>query len=437
MDRSQAGLLLHRSIKSNDFATFNNLLHTTGLNVDWQNEAGNTLLLTCLIWRRFDFVQPLLAMGANIMTINKRNITPLSYAIFYKLPTVQLLLEKSADKQYLYDRTLNNTKYFVDELKECLYDFKFYVINEEVGMPEAVVCIMTGNPLYIQNLAVRELNIYLDLLERDDSIEKCDLARIYTMLIRRTVDLNTAVAFRIMWSKFDQNDLFSFAHDLLFTYLRCCKFSNQEYVECLRLILAHPNSLFLKSYYFDVFETNFCRELFYQFAVRNVDKHHRMLIILASVQLQEVTIRDVRSAYAYFGFNEEVFLLLKYLDSDSFHSIFKFITLLESDSKLSVDNLANLNLIVRLNYRKLIYSIPQLMFHGNEIIGEKKKLLNAVPSLFELSRFSFQKSLVKSYNIKDLKGFSKVVENLPLPQVLKIDICQEPPINYVSEECVV
>ncbi|KAF2891672.1 hypothetical protein ILUMI_14501, partial [Ignelater luminosus] len=282
MDRSQAGLLLHKSIKRYDFATFNNLLYTTELDVDWQNEAGDTPLLTCLRWRLYGFIKPLLSMGANIMKTNKRKESPLQYAISYKLSIVQWLLEESVDKQYMYDTTLTDTLHSFVKLEEYLYDVDVYVINEEVGMPEAVVCIMTENPLHIYDIVVRELNIYLNQLERDDSIEKCDLARIYEMLIRRTINLNTAVAFRIMWSKFHQNDLFSLAHDLLFTYLRCCGFSNQEYVECLRLILAHPNSSYFTSYRFDVSSTNFYDLLFYQFAVRNLDKHHRMLIILES-----------------------------------------------------------------------------------------------------------------------------------------------------------
>ncbi|KAF2895304.1 hypothetical protein ILUMI_10870 [Ignelater luminosus] len=161
-----------------------------------------------------------------------------------------------------------------------------------------------------------------------------------------------------------------------------------------------------------------------------------MLVILRSVKLFKVKFEDVRKAYVYFGFNEEVVVLLRYFHPTNplgnyYFPILNFVMGLEYNPKLSIDNIGNLDLVTKLGYRKLINSLPEWMLANNETIKLKKQILNKVPSLFEMSRYVFQKSLQKFHNIKDCNQFVKVAESLSrLPSVLKNNICQELPIYF-------
>ncbi|KAF2886136.1 hypothetical protein ILUMI_20037 [Ignelater luminosus] len=168
-----------------------------------------------------------------------------------------------------------------------------------------------------------------------------------------------------------------------------------------------------------------------------------MHIILQSLQVQNAIVADAKCAYRYYGFNEEVVVLLQHLepselDSDNSLSVLDFLMHLESDHKVSINNLGNLDLIARSSYRKLINSLPQRVVCNNESLKAKIQLLNAFPTLFDLSRHAFRMHLVKFYSVKYLGEFFQLVENLPLPKVLKISICKEPPMySDVNTKCLV
>ncbi|KAF2893474.1 hypothetical protein ILUMI_12699 [Ignelater luminosus] len=299
MNSVQHGLLLHKSIIHNDFPKLNDLLETSKLGINEQNQEGDTPLLSCLKWERFDFIEPLLSSGASVVVANNKGITPLSFTVAHNLPSLtHLLLERSTDTRFMYDTTINANIHEAFKNNSC--EFNIFALKKESGTE-----------------------------------------------------------------------------------------------------------------------------------------------IVVSVQVQKVIMGDVMYAYEYYGFNQEVVVLLQHLEPSELgahnsFSILDFLIRLEGDPKLSIDNLENLDLIARSSYRKLINSLPRREIRDARSFRSKKQLLNAVPTLFELSRDAIRMNLAKFYNVESLSEFSKLVENLPLPKVLKTSISKEPPLYYyVNTECLV
>ncbi|KAF2889595.1 hypothetical protein ILUMI_16578 [Ignelater luminosus] len=104
--------------------------------------------------------------------------------------------------------------------------------------------------------------------------------------------------------------------------------------------------------------------------------------------------------------------------------------LIENDQKLSVSNLNNLNFISKVSYRKLINMVPGEVVETNETLRLKSEWLNKVPTLLELSKHASQKYVQQFYDIHSLYQFRQAVENLCLPNVLKCDLCHDPPLMY-------
>ncbi|KAF2890272.1 hypothetical protein ILUMI_15901 [Ignelater luminosus] len=86
------------------------------------------------------------------------------------------------------------------------------------------------------------------------------------------------------------------------------------------------------------------------------------------------------------------------LDTEYSDDVSEFILKLENDPKLNIENLDNIELIPKLSYRKLINSAPEKLLDLNPVIKRKKEILNRVPTLFDLSKYRFQKSLQTFYN---------------------------------------
>ncbi|KAF2896161.1 hypothetical protein ILUMI_10014 [Ignelater luminosus] len=299
MDSAQHGLLLYKSIIYNKLSKLNDLLETSKLGINEQNQEGDTPLLSCLKWERFDFIEPLLSSGASVVIANNKGITPLSFTVAHNLPSLtHLLLKRSTDTRFMYDTTINTNIHEAFKSNSC--ELKTFTIKKESGTE-----------------------------------------------------------------------------------------------------------------------------------------------IVVSVQVQKVIMRDVMYAYEHYGFNQEVVVLLQHLEPSELgahnsFSVLDFLMRLERDPKLSIDNLENLDLIARSSYRKLINSLPQQVVFDNESFRSKKQLLNAVPTLFELSRDAIRMNLAKFYNVEKLSKFSELVENLPLPKVLKTSISMEPPTCYdVNTKCLV
>ncbi|KAF2892759.1 hypothetical protein ILUMI_13417 [Ignelater luminosus] len=428
------GHLLHNAILGNNFRQFRILLRVCRRGINHQNKNGDTPLLMCLkLGRPHEFIESLLSAGANIMIPNKEGTSPLSFALAHCSYTISLLLlEKSADLPFTY-KTRSLSKILYEAISTGEYRLRTFIINRGLDSEKILVGIIT---LYNNNVIVSELNVFLDQIEADENINKDEFTYLCATLLMNSMFFNTAVIFKSVWNKTHLENFASVQPTFLYDFIINCYFGNSEFVECLRLILTCPYAGCFTSCLHEPLQTTFYKELFWKFLLREVNKHDRMLTISSSVQLVCVTIEDIRTAYNYFGFNEEVVVLLQHfqpsiLNRADYFIIAGFLTALENDYELSVNGVNNLDLVTRLSYRKLINCVPEVVFTNNKKLKLLKSMLNQVPTLFEMSKHSFQKSLQKFYNIQDLDQFGEAVENLRyLPTILKKNLCQEPPIYY-------
>ncbi|KAF2888941.1 hypothetical protein ILUMI_17232 [Ignelater luminosus] len=197
--------------------------------------------------------------------------------------------------------------------------------------------------------------------------------------------LDTLINFKIFLASYYS------AKSLLFTY---------TYIQCLHLILASEDALYFIN---SLPNNNFLCWLSWSLKSRKIYKCNTIPVLLRRVKFIDVTIRDIKHTCEYFKFNVDVVILLQYikpekLDTEYSDDISKFILKLKNDPKLNIENLDNLELIPKLSYRKLINSAPEKLLDLNPAIKRKKEILNRVPTLFDLSKYRFQKRLQTFYN---------------------------------------
>lgn len=395
-----------------------------------QNERGDTPLLVCLKRQQSDeFIELLLSAGANIMISNNIGISPLSFAVDRCFYTTRWLLRKSFR---MYEtRSLNKKLYRIIKTTTCR--LKTFVINRDFVNETILLCITTSKPLYSNNVVFMELNMFLDQMEADKDLKQAKFSHVWAKLLVESISLNNAAIFKSVLNKFDHAFLASAHTTLLYDFIARSNFGNFEFIECLHLILA--STCFHKIPYRTTLRMLY-RELFRKLSLRNIDKHNRMLVISRILRLVKVTIGDVKDAYNRFGFKEEVVALLQYfqplgLNWNDYFFIEGLIMVLFTKHELSVDGLYNLDLVTKSSIRRLLFSIPNVVCHNYENFKSAKLILNKVPTLFQMSKHVFQKSVQKFYNVQDLDQFVKTVESLTrLPSTLKGNICLKPPIYY-------
>ncbi|KAF2888532.1 hypothetical protein ILUMI_17640 [Ignelater luminosus] len=416
-----------------DFKEFSDCLQMSNVGVDGRNENGETPLLACLKrGRSHAFIKCLVLEGASITIPDEEDITPLGFIMANNCwDTLQLVLEHCKDTQFMYEPKLNYTLRGALKYGKC--QFKILTVNSGLVSENVFACIATSDPSYSCNTAIKELHVFLNLLEADKHLNKSRFNCICTTLIKQSIVLNSATAFKAIWKK-DQLHLklASEQRKFLYKFIVDCNFTNAEFIECLRLILVSRHAIrFLRTPY----NSSIYLELFWCFNARNIDKRDRALIISRIVKLAKVTIEEVIVANRLFGFNEEVVILLRYLNlkgpADSNYSrVLDFIMKLEANPKLWIENLNKLELVAAASYRKLLYGVPEDILANNEVIEMKKRVLNEVPTLSVLSAHAFQMCLKNYHSVKDVNEFNTIVGSLPLPRTIKDSLCHGPPIYY-------
>ncbi|KAF2892990.1 hypothetical protein ILUMI_13182 [Ignelater luminosus] len=436
MDKAEHGLLLHEAIKLGDLHRFNDLLQMPNLDVNMQNEDGDTPLLTSLKHAQSrEFIERLLAAGANVTIANNERITPLSFAIADSFDITLLLLEKCKDTEFLYEMKLSVELHQAVKTNTCR--FITFVTNLRLDNEEIVLFIAASNSLYSDNMAIRELNVFLDYLDTADDMGIYDFYKISSVLLRGSLHLDNSAVFKAIWKRVDHTYMTYIMPFLLWEFVRNCEYENSEFIECLFSILTSSCASKLNVNYrimYALYSMTFYEDLFGKLSSKDINKKERIRILLISTQFVPVSFDDVASAYDHFRFNEEVIILLRHLDPTlrCCHSRqFIFMVELENDEKFSVDNLNRLDFIIRACYRKLICNAPQEVVGCFRTIKLKKQMLSEVPRLFELSVPVSQMCIQKFYNIHDRNQFDKIVDNLCIPNQLKRNLRYEPPLDFV------
>lgn len=406
----------------------------SNVGIDMQNEDGDTPLLTCLIHAKScQYMKCLLAAGARITIANDKEITPLSLATSYSPTIARMLIEETRNTDFLLENTLSEKLHEAVKTLRCLINF--FVINRGLHNETTVVSITTSHPLYSDNVAFRELSVFLNYLQAAEDINEYEFYDICGMLLRNSVYSDTAAAFKIIWNRSQHEHIAPTIPTLLHEFLLNCDYEHPEFIECLHLLLTSKSTSKLTADCQGAFNMSFYEALFMRLYLRHINKKDRIRTIVLCSEMISVFIKDVFSAYNCFQFNEEVVVLLQHLNPEGLRTDYYariLVASLEKEEKLSLDNLGKLNLVTRLSYRKLINMLPDEVLDAYKTLRQKKKVLNEVPSLFEISRHASQKCVQSYYNIDDPYQFHTTVEKLYLPNVIKLSLCQEPPLynNY-------
>ncbi|KAF2889527.1 hypothetical protein ILUMI_16646 [Ignelater luminosus] len=137
----------------------------------------------------------------------------------------------------------------------------------------------------------------------------------------------------------------------------------------------------------------------------------------------KVNIEDVMRAYYYYGFNEEVTMLLQHFklieDSRECYRTVEFVFMLEAQGVLSINNLSKLDLMQKQSHRKLISSVSEELLDGIDSIKLKRQILNQIPTLFDMSVCVVRKHLQAACRIRDSNKLCTAVESLSLPRMIK------------------
>lgn len=138
-------------------------------------------------------------------------------------------------------------------------------------------------------------------------------------------------------------------------------------------------------------------------------------------------------AYDTYGFNEEVILFIHSLKRTSLaleevYFFYSFIRRLEKDPNLEINKLSEMGFSRKKNYLKLLQILPKRLFNKN--IAEKYKILNSVPSLYEISNYYSQKYIQEFLKTEDFNKFCETVTNLNLSMYVKKSLMYKPPIYY-------
>ncbi|KAF2892756.1 hypothetical protein ILUMI_13414 [Ignelater luminosus] len=410
----------------------NHLLLESSFGINKRNIRGETPLLVCLKLKRSPaFIKHLLISGADVMAADHKGITPLSVALSYhtRITYRRLLLEYgNADLQFTREPYISTKICEAVRYQQC--QFESFVINRGLTTEKILLCIKTRGLPPGENVVLKDLNIFLDMMKMHQFVEDYNRIVCHT-LVDHSMGLSNASVFKAIWER-EHSRIATFKQSLMVEFFRECKFNCSEYIQCLHLILTSEHALyFINSFH----NNNFLCWLSWSLKSRNIYKCNRIPILLRCVKFVNVTINDIRDTCGYFKFNVDVVILLQCIKPEELgteysHEISEFILKLENDPKLNTENLDHLELIPKLSYRRLINSAPEELLDLNPVIKRKREILNQVPTLFVLSKYRFQKSLQTFYNVEYVSEFRQIVRKLNLPSSIKKILCQEPPIYY-------
>ncbi|KAF2892758.1 hypothetical protein ILUMI_13416 [Ignelater luminosus] len=399
--------------------TNQNRLKYNRCNINVQNKNGDTPLLTHLkLALSKQYLEYLLSIGASVTITNNENISPLSYAIARRIDYAGILLEKGEDAQFMYETPLKTELYQARDIMEC--EFITFAINTGLEAQTLLVCFFSEDPLYMNNLTFVELSDFLSKI--DASISDHSFNEICAALIRDSLKhSNTEAVFKTVWNRAHHIHIAKIEPILPFDFCFICDFVNSQFIECLKLVLTSPYAS-----YFNYTEA-FYGILLLQFSQSNVDRLDRMAIISYSVRLVKVTIDDIMRTYDYYGFNEEVIMLIRHfkptIDNSDCFQIVKFIEMLEVNDMFSINNISKLDLVRRQSYRKLIFSVPEQLLNEIDSIKLKKQILHRIPTLFEMCACVVRDHLQTDCRIRDCNRFATAVESLPVPKIIKNVLC--------------
>ncbi|KAF2888319.1 hypothetical protein ILUMI_17854 [Ignelater luminosus] len=358
------------------------------------------------------FINRLLAIGARFTINASASIDDM------------LSLEESTETQRLLKNTLNEKLH--EAVKTLSGPIIPFVINRGLTNETIVVSISTPNhaPYDVDFI---ELSVFLNYLETAEDINKFEFYNICATLLKDSIYSRTATAFKAIWNATCHAVVASMFPPLLNEFIGHCNYANSEFIECLHLMLFVEGVQKFTPREPRVIYWGFYQELFRQFARRRIEKECRIQTLLLLTDLVEIYFEHIYCAYLYWGFKEEVIILMQRFDPKKLETISQdeqglLVVYLKRDKQPLIKNLCKLNLICRLCDRKFINMTPRRLRMKQTTEMLNKEVLNQVPTLYEMSKFACHVRIQQFYDIYSWGQFRRAVSNLPVPEAIKHEL---------------
>lgn len=400
------------------------------------NDQGNLCIRTplqCAIEaKNLEIVVMLLYSGAEVSLVEFFDMTPLMYALY-----------------------LNATN-----IAEVLLDFEDLSYVSENGDTALYMALTNRN-----RLAIKMIEMGADVnFVNSANLRFFELGNMDFSAVSLASMYHSAEVFKLIWPLCDYEIITKFSASCLLTYIQYCNFDNNEWIECLYLMLDSrigaelvDQAIFCLNLFDNIPNNSLLSNLFKKFKERGICKNDRLRIMYLLLSLGvETSIQDFAYVHKTFGFNEELRALI---DVGEYN--------LEYDL-----NLNNVIVTYILNFEKdplIVYEVlelkilPALLIFGNEGIRSilnvlqyfslpykinrnllelcedcknryKKKLYNKLdewpqlPSLTEMCRNTIRGMIKTSCDKKKPYKFFDMLNYMNLPPLIEDIICFRVPI---------
>ncbi|KAF2892544.1 hypothetical protein ILUMI_13629 [Ignelater luminosus] len=385
----------------------------TRFNFDVTRDDPTQRFLACFKRKTLSkFVNRLLAIGARF-TINASACID-----------DMLSLEENTETQHLLKNTLNEKLHeAVKTLSDPIIPF---VINR--GLTNETIVVSIAIPNHVScDVDFIELSVFLNYLETAEDINKFEFYNICATLLKDSIYSRTATAFKAIWNATCHAVVASMFPPLLNEFIGHCNYSNSEFIECLHLMLLVEGVQQFTPHEPMILYLGFYEGLFRQFVTRRIEKECRIQTLLLFTDLVEIFFENISCAYRYWGFNEEVIILMQRLDPEKLETISgdqkRLLAVhLKWDRQPLIKNLCKLNFICRLCDRKFINMTPRRLRMNQTREMLNKKVLNQVPTLYEMSKFASHVRVQQLYDTHSWGRFRRAVSNLPVPEAIKQEL---------------
>lgn len=415
-----------------------------------RNWEGATPLLLSLIREASDeLIELLITSGSDINIANNENVTPLHVAVQRRSSIISdLLIKEGADIEakdfdgftpmldairtgsteniylllyYNADMHVKATYIKITPIQmafELIHDDTLLDILLEYVVDRNEIC-MTRNLLLNSFRMSNEVIVKLVTTATDVNYFCTTYSCVHSvMLLIERNDL-----FHLIWPRIDLKILLRYSPNFLLEYCTLCKYDNEDFINCLKIILSSSIA------------SKLCQEttLMSLLVTKTINKltpsqRASIIYILLSVGIN-VTYEDLHYIHKTFGFGEELDIfvqlnlnVLEPMLPNLMSPLTRNVLCVERNSNNFSNNFECIccsDLLQLINH----YTLKPLLtnFEHADFLEEYMNELHSVPSLIEISRNKFRESLSNIYNpSKPFDCYNKL-KDIPLPDAL-IDV---------------
>ncbi|KAF2879838.1 hypothetical protein ILUMI_26365 [Ignelater luminosus] len=389
----------------------------------------------------------LVKRGADINRRDFNDFTPLHEAVeCNNLESVCMLLYYGADVNICCTSNLNPFMRAVNDisrLEVATTLFEYYTDFSTKASDGYTALLLAANSLSPLAIDIVKAGVDVDCIPRDKKT-----------LLFFSLYYSDASLFKEVWYRMNFEYFLHYCETFLLKFIDECRFSTEEWVHCMYIIL--DSSIILNLIDKCLKGTKRWDDRFFQYLImsfyrRQVPLNDRVAIILSFLSYGiKITLEEIDMAISIYGFQEEVDVFIncasisKQRGQDDLYFPFSFFILgLELDCIIYIVKLFKKHLrylqssIVNKDIRKRLilralgffsfpYRMKQQIIHSidsspelKEAVTERLKVIPEMPTLVELTRNEIRNIIRENEETIELCRFYKAVNKLPVPNVLK------------------